>query len=198
MDSLDLPTHQLILDALALNLAENIANVPSARSKVRSVFAQSATTSKVSAHTPAPAKAAVQAPRCTNTKTGSAATAKSTNCQPCRPKNQPIRSRWYSLYVAATTHTHSLALVPYFLALACLRLLRLRVWRAGTSQSGTIGTEAAAPTAPSVDPTLVPPAAGPGGRLGGSGGVPPLGLLLSRPAGGPSDGALPLAAGESR
>lgn len=47
MDSLDLPTHQLILDALALNLAENIANVPSSRSKVRSVFAQSATTSKV-------------------------------------------------------------------------------------------------------------------------------------------------------
>ncbi|GAC94301.1 hypothetical protein PHSY_001872 [Pseudozyma hubeiensis SY62] len=47
MDSLDLPTHQLILDGLALNLAEDIANVPSARSKVRSVFAQSATTSKV-------------------------------------------------------------------------------------------------------------------------------------------------------
>ena len=47
MDSLDLPTHQLILDGLALNLAEDIANVPSARSRVRSLFAQSATTSKV-------------------------------------------------------------------------------------------------------------------------------------------------------
>ncbi|SPO31551.1 related to phosphatidylinositol-4-kinase [Ustilago trichophora] len=47
MDSLDLPTHQLILDGLALNLAEDIANVPSARSHVRSLFAQSATTSKV-------------------------------------------------------------------------------------------------------------------------------------------------------
>ena len=47
MDSLDLPTHQLILDSLALNLAEDIANVPSARSQVRSLFAQSATTSRV-------------------------------------------------------------------------------------------------------------------------------------------------------
>ncbi|CDU24347.1 related to phosphatidylinositol-4-kinase [Sporisorium scitamineum] len=47
MDSLDLPTHQLILDSLALNLAEDIANVPFARSHVRSLFAQSATTSKV-------------------------------------------------------------------------------------------------------------------------------------------------------
>lgn len=47
MDSLDLPTHQLILDGLALNLAEDIANVPSARARVRSLFAQSATTSKV-------------------------------------------------------------------------------------------------------------------------------------------------------
>lgn len=47
MDALDLPTHQLILDSLALNLAEDIANVPSARSHVRSLFANSATTSKV-------------------------------------------------------------------------------------------------------------------------------------------------------
>ncbi|PWY97959.1 hypothetical protein BCV70DRAFT_202448 [Testicularia cyperi] len=47
MDSLDLPTHQLILDELALNLAGDIDNVPSARSRVRSLFAQTATSSKV-------------------------------------------------------------------------------------------------------------------------------------------------------
>ncbi len=47
MDALDLPTHQLILDSLALNLAQDIANIPSARSHVRSLFANSATTSKV-------------------------------------------------------------------------------------------------------------------------------------------------------
>ncbi|KAF6767202.1 Phosphatidylinositol 3-/4-kinase, catalytic domain protein [Kalmanozyma brasiliensis GHG001] len=47
MDSLDLPTHQLILDGLALNLAEDIANVPSARARVRVLFAQTATSSKV-------------------------------------------------------------------------------------------------------------------------------------------------------
>lgn len=51
MDSLDIPTHQLILDSLALNLAEDIANVPSARSRVRSLFAQSATSSKVTTST---------------------------------------------------------------------------------------------------------------------------------------------------
>lgn len=47
MDSLDLPTHQLILDGLALNLAQDIANIPSARSRIRSLFDQRATTSKV-------------------------------------------------------------------------------------------------------------------------------------------------------
>nr|CDI56699.1 related to phosphatidylinositol-4-kinase [Melanopsichium pennsylvanicum 4] len=47
MDSLDLPTHQLILDGLAQNLAHDISNIPSARSHVRSLFAQTATTSKV-------------------------------------------------------------------------------------------------------------------------------------------------------
>ncbi|KAJ1021530.1 hypothetical protein NDA13_005568 [Ustilago tritici] len=47
MDSLDLPTHQLILDDLALNLAQDIANIPSAHSRVRSLFDQRATTSRV-------------------------------------------------------------------------------------------------------------------------------------------------------
>lgn len=51
MDSLDLPTHQLILDELALNLAGDINNIPSPRSKIRSLFAQTATSSKVTTGT---------------------------------------------------------------------------------------------------------------------------------------------------
>lgn len=47
MDSLDLPTHQLILDELALNLASDIHNVPSPQKHVSSIFATAATSSKV-------------------------------------------------------------------------------------------------------------------------------------------------------